>query len=229
MATTTDTPEEVMNPKRWFEEGGQMAELQRIGKIKNPEQYKEALEQFNDRNTALLAERDGPAQPPPLPQRPGKAETHPAIEEAINEAMKKETGWMSDMAGRSDDQLRDRRLSRLMEQDRANGRLAPGIQTLTEYKESRPTLVEAVGADTRKILERKETLSRMVRERGFSVIKAKVDWERKQNPEMVKTAELNLAQDGLSPNSARFNDQLYREVGQVKKTLGNAKTAGFKI
>ncbi len=123
MATTTDTPDEQMTAQRWFEEGGQQAELQRIGKIKNSEQQLQALAQFNERNTAFMAERTSPTQPPPLPQQREKAQTHPAIEEAINEAMRTETGWMRDLNSMSDEQLRERRLNRLMDQDRNRGRL----------------------------------------------------------------------------------------------------------
>ncbi len=218
-----------MTAQRWFEEGGQQAELQRIGKIKNSEQQLQALAQFNERNTAFMAERTSPTQPPPLPQQREKAQTHPAIEEAINEAMRTETGWMRDLNSMSDEQLRERRLNRLMDQDRNRGRLESGIETLSEYKASRPNLVETVAKDDRTKLERKEILSRMVRERRFNITNAKVAYEEKLNPQLVQTARLNLTQDGLSPNSAKFNDELYREVGAVKRTLTSAKSAGFKI
>jgi hypothetical protein len=56
MATTTETSEEIMTARRWFDEGGQQAELQRIGKIKNTDQQKEALQQFNERNNSFLVE-----------------------------------------------------------------------------------------------------------------------------------------------------------------------------
>lgn len=228
MATPTDTPEE-MTAQRWFDEGGQMAELQRIGKIKNAEQYAEALKQFNERNNAFLAERAGPAQPPPLPQQGERPKTHPAIEEAIDEAMRKETGWMREMSGMTDDQLRERRLDRLMQQDEARGRLEPNIVTLAEYKESRPNVIEIVNKFTRPELERKEILTRMVQERRFNITRAKIEYERKQNPQLVKVAELNVGERGLHLNSPKYNDALYAEVGGVKRTIGNAKTVGFKM
>jgi hypothetical protein len=226
MPPNTDTPENAMTAQHWFDEGGQMAELQRIGKIKNPEQHAEALKQFNDRNNGFLAERAGQDSPQ---QRPEKAKTHPAIEEAINETIRKETGWMREMAGMTDDQLRERRLDRLMEQDRVRGRLEPSIVTLAEYKESRPNVVEIVGKFTRPELERKEILTRMVQERRFNITKAKIDYERKLDPQLVKVAELNVGERGLHLNSPKYNDALYSEVSQVKRTLGNAKNVGFKM
>ena len=229
MATNTDTPEEVMTAQRWFDDGGQMAELQRIGKIRNAEQYGEALKQFNERNNAFLAERAGPAQPPPLPQKAEKAKTHPAIEAAIDDTMKRETGWMREMAGMSDDQLRERRLDRLMDQDLNRGRLDPGIVTLSEYKASRPDVVDIVGKFTRTELERKEVLTRMVQERRFNITKAKIDWERKDYPLLVEVAERNLADRGLHVNGPKYNDTLYSEVSQVKRTMGNANKVGFKL
>lgn len=227
MSTNTESPEEIMTALRWFDEGGQQAELQRIGRIKSVDQQKEALQQFNEQNNTFLAERGGTSQP--LPQRPEKAKTHPAIEAAIDEAMKRETGWMREMSGMSDDQLRERRLDRMMNQDANRGRLDPGIVTLAEYKASRPDVVDVVGKFTRAELERKEMLSRMVSERRFNVTKAKVDWERSLDPKLVQVAERNLADRNVHANSAKYNDTLYAEVSGVKRTLGNAKTVGFKI
>ena len=216
-----------MTAQRWFDQGGQQAELQRIGKIKNSEQQMEALAQFNERNNGFMAERT--AQPPPLPQRPERAKTHPAIEAAIDDTMKKETGWMREMAGLSDEQLRERRLNRHMDQDRNRGRLDPSIVTLSEYKVARPDVVDVVGKFTRAELERKEILTRMVQERRFNITTAKVEHERKLDPQLVKVAELNVAERGLHINSPKYNDTLYSEVSQVKRTLGNAKSAGFKL
>jgi hypothetical protein len=227
MATPTDTPQDVMTPQRWFEEGGQQAELQRIGKIKNSEQQTEALVQFNDRNNAFMAERT--AQAPPLPQPAEKKKTHPAIEDAIDDTMKKEVGWMREMAGLTDDQLRERRIQRHMVQDNNRGRLDPSIVTLSDYKVARPDLVDVVGRFTRTELERKETLTRMVQERRFNITTAKIEYERKLDPQLVKVAELNVAERGVHINSAKYNDNLYSEVSQVKRTLGNAKSVGFKI
>jgi hypothetical protein len=216
-----------MTPHRWFEEGGQQAELQRIGKIKNSEQQTEALGQFNDRNNAFMAERT--AQAPPLPQPAEKKKTHPAIEDAIDDTMKKEVGWMREMAGLTDDQLRERRIQRHMVQDNSRGRLDPSIVTLSDYKVARPDLVDVVGKFTRSELERKETLTRMVQERRFNITTAKIEYERKLDPQLVKVAELNVAERGVHINSAKYNDNLYSEVSQVKRTLGNAKSVGFKI
>jgi hypothetical protein len=229
MATTSDTPEDVMTPQRWFEQGGQQAELQRIGKIKNSEQQLEALAQFNERNNGFMAERTAQTQPPPLPQRPERAKTHPAIEAAIDDTMKKEVGWMREMSSLTDEQLRERRLNRHMDQDRTRGRLDPSIVTLSEYKVARPDVVDVVGKFTRPELERKEILTRMVQERRFNITNAKVEYERKLDPQLVKVAELNVAERGLHINSPKYNDTLYSEVSQVKRTMGNAKTAGFKL
>ena len=227
MTPNTESSEELMTAQRWFDEGGQQAELQRIGRIKSVDQQKEALQQFNEQNNTFLAERGGTSQP--LPQRPEKAKTHPAIEAAIDETMKRESGWMREMAGMSDDQLRERRLDRLMNQDLNRGRLDPGIVTLSEYKASRPDVVEIVGKFTRTELERKETLSRMVSERRFNVTKAKIDWERSLDPKLVQVAERNLADRNVHVNGPKYNDTLYAEVSGVKRTLGNAKSVGFKI
>ena len=216
-----------MTAQRWFDQGGQQAELQRIGKIKNSEQQTEALAQFNERNNGFMAERT--AQPPPLPQRPERAKTHPAIEAAIDDTMKKETGWMREMAGLTDEQLRERRLNRHMDQDRNRGRLDPSIVTLSEYKVARPDVVDVVGKFTRAELERKEILTRMVQERRFNITTAKVEHERRLDPQLVKVAELNVAERGLHINSPKYNDTLFSEVSQVKRTLGNAKSAGFKL
>lgn len=229
MSTNIETPETVMTAQRWFDEGGQQAELQRIGKIKNVDQQKEALQAFNELNNTYMAERAGLSQPPPMPMRTEKAKTHPAIEVAIDDAMKKETGWMRELGGMTDEQLRERRLDRLMDQDRMRGRLDPGVVTLSEYKDARPDIVEIVGKFTRPELERKEILSRMVQERRFNVTRAKIDHERKLDPQLVQVAERNLAERGLSPNAAKYNDTLYSEITQTKRTLGNAKAVGFKI
>jgi len=229
MATTTETPEEMMTAQRWFDGGGQQAELQRIGKIKNSEQQMKELAQFNERNNAFMAERTAMGQPPPLPQQPEKRKTHPAIEAAIDETMKKETGWMNDMAKLSDDQLRDRRLNRHMDQDRNRGRLDPSIVTLGEYKVARPDVVDVVGKFTRTELERKETLTRMVQERRFNITTAKIEGERKQDPQLVKIAELNVAERGTHINSPKYNDALYAEMSQVGRTVRNAKTVGYRL
>ncbi len=218
-----------MTAQRWFEEGGQQAELQRIGKIKNSEQQTEALVQFNDRNNAFMAERTAQSQAPPLPQQTEKKKTHPAIEEAIDDTMKKEVGWMREMAGLTDDQLRERRIQRHMVQDNNRGRLDPSIVTLSDYKVARPDLVDVVGKFSRTELERKETLTRMVQERRFNVTACKIEWERKQDPQLVMVAELNVAERGVHINSGKYNDSLYAEVSQVGRTVRNAKSVGYKI
>ena len=228
MATTTENPEEVMTAQRWFDGGGQEAELQRIGTIKNAEQRKASLQQFNEQNNSFMAERVGREQSQPLPERPEKAKTHPAIENAINEAMHKEPGWTRDIASMSDEQLRDRYLDRAMKQDIARNRLDSRVVTLSEYKDSRPDLVEFAGKYTRPELERKEILSRMIQDRRFNVSKAKIEWERKQNPDLVAIAERNLTDRNFRLTGPKYNDALYAEVSQVKRTLGNAKAVGFK-
>lgn len=218
-----------MTAERWFDQGGQQTELQRIGKIKNSEQQIQALGQFNERNNTFLAERTAQAQPPPLPQQPEKRTTHPAIEAAIDETMKKEVGWMREMGNLSDDQLRERRLNRHMDQDRVRGRLDPSIVTLAEYKAARPDLVDVVGKFTRREMERKEILTRMVHERRFNITTAKIDYERKLDPQLVKVAELNVAERGTHINAPKYNDALYSEVGQVGRTMRNAKSLGYKL
>ena len=218
-----------MTAARWFDEGGQAAELQRIGKIKNSEQQTIALGEFNERNNGFMAERALQSQPPALPARPERPKSHPAVDAAIDEAMAKESGWMREMRGLSDDQLRERRLNRHMDQDRNRGRLDPSIVTLSEYRETRPDLVDVIGKYSRVELERKEILTRMVQERRFNITTCKIDWERKQDPQLVKVAELNVAERGVHINSPKYNDTLYSEVSQVKRTLGNAKSVGFKI
>jgi hypothetical protein len=110
MATTTENHEEIMTAQRWFDQGGQETELQRIGTIKNADQRKAALQHFNEQNNTFMTERSGQSQPPPFPERPEKAKTHPAIESAINESMNKEPGWVRDIASMTDEQLRDRYL-----------------------------------------------------------------------------------------------------------------------
>jgi hypothetical protein len=221
----TEAPEEVMTAQRWFE-GGWEAELERISTIRNAEQRKTALQQFNEQNSAFLAERAGQAQPPPLPEKPEKAKNHPAIDEAIHDAMNREKGWVQDIARMSDEQLRDRYLDRLMKQDIIRNRIDPNIVTLNEYKTARPDLVEFAGKFNRTELERKEMLSRMIQDRRFNVSKTKVDYERKHNPELVAIAERNIGHRNLP--GAKYNDALYTEVSQVKKTMGNAKAVGFK-
>jgi hypothetical protein len=229
MATTTETPEEMMTAQRWFDEGAQQAELQRIGKIKNSEQQMQALAQFNERNSSFMAERTAQGQPPPVPQQAEKKKTHPAIEEAIDDTMKKEVGWMREMAGLTDDQLRERRIQRHMVQDNNRGKLDPSIVTLSDYRVARPDLVDVVGKFTRTELERKETLTRMVQERRFNITACKIEWERKQDPQLVKIAELNVAERGTHVNSAKYNDALYAEVSQVGRTVRNAKSVGYKL
>jgi hypothetical protein len=228
MTTQTETHPETMTARRWFDEGGQEAELQRIGTIKNADQRKLALQQFNERNNEFLAERAGRDLPPSPGEKPEKAKTHPAIESAINESIAKEPGWTRDIAGMSDEQLRDRYLDRAMKQDVARNRLDPRVVTLSEYKASRPDLVEFAQKYTRAELERKEILSRMIQDRRFNVSRAKIDWERKQNPELVAIAERNLSDRNFRQTGPRYNDTLYSEVTQVKRTLGNAKAVGFK-
>ena len=224
METTTQAPEEVMTAKRWFDDGGQIAELQRIGTLKNADQRKAALQDFNERNNAFLAEKLGPS----VSERPEKAKTHPAIESAINDAMNKEPGWVRDIASMTDEQLRDRYFDRAMKQDAARNRLDSRVVTLSEYKASRPDLVEFAEKYTRSELERKEILSRMIQDRRFNVSKAKIDYERKQNPELVAVAERNLTDRNFRLTGPKYNDALYSEVSQVKRTLGNAKAVGLK-
>jgi len=124
-----------------------------------------------------------------------------------------------------DDELRHRYLTRMLEKD-INRKRVDKWTTLREYTGSRPDLVELAEKFTRTELERKEVLSRMIDRQGFNVSKAKVEYERKQDPNLVATAELNISHRRL--NRAQYNDVLFAEVSQVKKTLGNAKTAGFK-
>ena len=47
--------------------------------------------------------------------------------------------------------------------------------------------------------------------------------------ECALQGERNLADRNLHVNGPKYNDTLYGEVSAVKRTLGNAKTAGFKI
>jgi hypothetical protein len=229
MSTNTETPEPIMTAARWFDEGGQAAELQRIGKIRNSDQQTIALGEFNERNSGFMAERAAQSQTPAVPLRAEKPKSHPAIDAAIDEAMAKETGWMRELRGLSDDHVRERRLNRHMDQDRSRGRLDPSIVTLNEYRETRPDLVDVIGKYSRTELERKEILTRMVQERRFNITSCKIEWERKQDPQLVKVAELNVAERGVHINSPKYNDTLYSEVSQVKRTLGNAKGVGFKI
>lgn len=216
---TTEAPS--MTPELWFG-SGQMEELQRISGIKDAEKRKAALQQFNERNSEFLNGKVSGAQPPPLPE---KAKTHPAIDDAINDTMRRESDWMRDIGGMKDDELRQRYLGRMLEKD-INRQRVDKWTSLREYTSSRPDLVELAGKFTRTELERKEVLSRMIDRQGFNVSKAKVEYERKLDPNLVATAELNINHRRLG--RAQYNDVLFAEVNQVKKTLGNAKSAGFK-
>jgi hypothetical protein len=223
MATaTTETTQQSMTPQLWFEGGGQMEELQRISTIKDAAKKQAALQQFNETNSDFLNGRFSGGQPPPLPER---AKSHPAIDEAINDAMKREPDWMRDIGGMKDDELRHRYMARMLEKDIDRKRVDKWT-SLREYTSSRPDLVELSEKFTRTELERKEVLSRMMERQGFNVSKAKVEYERKLDPNLVATAELNINHRRLG--RAQYNDVLFAEVSQVKKTLGNAKTAGFK-
>jgi len=212
-----------MTPELWFG-GGQLEELQRISAIKDSAKKQAALQQFNEKNREFLngnGQVSG-ALPPPLPE---KAKSHPAIDEAINDAMRRESDWMRDIGTMNEDELRHRYLARMLEKDIDRKRVDKWT-TLREYTSSRPDLVELATKFTRAELERKEVLSRMIERQGFNVSKAKVEYERKLDPNLVATAELNIAHRRLG--RAQYNDVLFAEVSQVKKTLGNAKTAGFK-
>lgn len=221
MNTPPELPQQQMTAQLWFEGGGQEAELQKVGAIKDAEKRKAALQQFNERNTAFMEEKAA------REQAPEKAKTHPAIEEAIADTMKRERHWVRDIAGMSDEQLRDRYLDRAMKQDIARNRLDPQIVTLSEYKAARPDLVEFAEKFTRSELEKKEILSRMIQDRRFNVARAKVEYERKLNPEIVTVAERNLSSRNVP--GVKYNDVLFAEVSQVKKTLTNAKATGFKL
>ena len=212
-----------MTPELWFG-GGQLEELQRISAIKDTAKKQAALQQFNERNREFLngnGQVSG-AQPPPLPE---KAKSHPAIDDAINDAMRRESDWMHDIGTMNEDELRHRYLARMLEKDIDRKRVDKWT-TLRDYTSSRPDLVELATKFTRAELERKEVLSRMIERQGFNVSKAKVEYERKLDPNLVATAELNINHRLLG--RAQYNDVLFAEVSQVKKTLGNAKTAGFK-
>ena len=208
-----------MTADEWFA-GGQIASLQRLGAIKDPEKRKEALQQFNDMNTAFLEERAAHVG------TPEKAKVHPAIDAAIDEAINREKGWVKDIGGMSDEQLRDRYVDRALKQDIVRNRVDPH-STLSEYKVSRPDLVEFSEKFTRGELERKEFLSRMIHDRGFNVSKTKVAHERKLNPELVAIAEKNIGHRRLP--GPKYNDALFAEVSQVKKTMTHAKAVGFKF
>jgi hypothetical protein len=190
--------------------------------IKDGAKKLEALEQFNTTNSDFLSSRFSGAQPPPLPE---KAKTHPAIDETINDAMKRESGWMRDIGSMKDDELRQRYLTRMLDKDIERKRVDKWT-SLHEYTSARPDLVELAEKFTRTELERKEVLARMTERQGFNVSKAKVEYERKLDPGLVATAERNLAHRRLP--GAKYNDVLFAEVSQVKKTLGNAKSVGFK-
>ncbi len=119
MSTPTETQEPPMTAEQWFGGGAQEAELQRIGSIRDAEKRKEALQQFNERNNAFLEERSAH-------ERPGngeKARLHPAIEAAIDATINREKGWVAEIHGMGDEQLRDRYLDRLMKQDAAHNRV----------------------------------------------------------------------------------------------------------
>jgi len=88
-------------------------------------------------------------------------------------------------------------------------------------------LVEFAGKFNRGELERKEALSRMIQDRRFNISKCKVAHERKLNPELVAVAEKNIARRHIP--AAKYNDKLFAEVSQVKKTMAHAKAAGFKL
>lgn len=224
MATaTTEASQEIMTPELWFG-GGQMEELQRISTIKDTAKKQAALKEFNERNSDFLNGNGKISgdQPPPLPE---KAKTHPAVDEAINDTMRRESDWTRDIGSMKDDELRHRYLTRMLEKDIDRKRVDKWT-SLHEYTSSRPDLVELAEKFTRAELERKEVLSRMIERQGFNVSKAKVEYERKLDPNLVATAELNIAHRRLG--RAQYNDVLFSEVSKVKKTLGNAKTAGFK-
>ncbi len=115
MATaTTEAPQQNMTAETWFEGGGQLEELQRITALKDATKRREALQQFNETNGAFLKSRIANTEQPSLSDR---AKAHPAIDEAINDAMKRETDWMRDIRGMSDGDLRQRYLSRMLEKD----------------------------------------------------------------------------------------------------------------
>ncbi len=221
MSTETDTQEQTISAEEWFG-GGQVADLQRISGIKDPEKKKAALQQFNELNNAFLEERAAGERA----GFNGKARSHPAVDAAIDAAIDFEKGWVKDIGGMSDDQLRDRYLDRLLKQDVIRNRVDPHV-TLPEYKAAQPDLVELAGKYTRSDLERKEVLSRMIQDRRFNVSKCKVEYERKQNPELVAIAEKNLA--GRRLPGGKYNDSLFAEIKRTRETLGNAKKVGFKL
>ncbi len=208
-------------PETWFN-GGQADMLQEIAKLKNQPDRRAALETFNELNNSFMKAMNPTAAPTPG-ERP---KTHPAIDAAIDAAIGRENGWMGEIRGMSDGQLQDRYLDRALKFDLSRNRV-PATTTLAEYKQRSPDLVEIAGKFTRPELERKEVLSRLVQDRGFTVSRAKVDYERKQNPDLVKLAEANLG--GVRRGGAKYHDALYAEVSSVKKTLTNAKTLGVKI
>ena len=220
MATaTTEAPS--MTPELWFG-GGQMEELHRISTIKDAAKKQTALQQFNERNSDFLNGKMSGAQPPALPE---KAKTHPAIDEAINDTMRRESDWMRDIGSMRDDELRHRYLTRMLEKD-INRQRVEKWTSLPEYVRAKPDLADLAAKFTRVELERKEVLSRMIERQGFNVSKTKVEYERKLDPQLVATAELNMNHRRVG--RAAYNDVLFAEVSKVKKTLGNARTAGFK-
>jgi len=222
MATaTTEAPQQIMTAEQWFDGGGQLEELQRITAMKDAAKRREALQEFNVKNREFLKGR-ADAQQEGLPDKP---KTHPAIDEAINGAMKRETEWMHDIRGMSDDDLRRRYLSRMLEKD-INRQRVEKWTSLPEYVRAKPDLADLAAKFTRVELERKEVLSRMIERQGFNVSKTKVEYERKLDPQLVATAELNMNHRRVG--RAAYNDVLFAEVSKVKKTLGNARTAGFK-
>ncbi len=152
MATaTTEAPQQTMTAELWFDGGGQMEELQRLSAIKDPAKKKAALEQFNTTNEQFLKLRSADA--------PGeKAKTHPAVEEAINKAMSRETEWMQDLGKKSDEDLRFRYLERQLDKAVKQGRVHPDTH-ISEFLESKPDFVDVANKYNRRELERKEVLA----------------------------------------------------------------------
>lgn len=216
MSTATDTHEQTMTAEEWFA-SGQDAEIRRIGRITDPEKRTEAVRQFNERNSAFLDDRNA---------RGREYQPHPAIDIAIDEAIQREKGWMTEIRGLSDDQLRDRYLEHHMRRDIAANWVDRGI-TLAEYKADKTKLVGIGAKLNRTELERKEVLSRMIVDRRFHLAGAKVEYERKKDPKLVELAERNIADRGL--RGSAFNDALFNQVRSLQRTVQNAKAIGFKF
>jgi hypothetical protein len=219
MATaTTEAPQATMTAELWFDGGGQLEELQRISSIKDTAKKQAALQQFNTSNEQFLKLRsaEGPDE---------KAKTHPAIEDAINKTIQRETDWMQDIRRKSDEDLRFRYLERQLSKAVRQGRV-PEWTPVSEFLESKPDLVDVANKYNRTELERKEVLARMIERQGFSVAKAKIEYETRLNPTLVATAKLNIASRKIG--AGKYNDVLFAEVSKVKKILTNAQTAGFK-